>query len=71
MIEPDDAQERAQLESLLGAMREAGPPPRYRGPNLGSQEIPEDMVAGFRLMEELGQGGQGVVFRALQESTGR
>lgn len=71
MIEPDDAQERAQLESLLGAMRQAGPPPRYRGSDLGSQEIPEDMVAGFRLMEELGQGGQGVVFRALQESTGR
>lgn len=59
------------MESLLGAMREAGPPPPYRGPDHGAQSLPDDLVDGFRLLEEIGHGGQGVVFRALQESTGR
>lgn len=71
MNKEPDPQERAELESLLGAMQEAGPPPRYRSAAGDASGIPPDVVEGYRLGEEIGHGGQGVVFRALQESTGR
>lgn len=64
-------EERVHLESLLDSLREAGPPPRLRGTHLTAQELPPDLVDGFTLLEEIGQGGQGVVFRAQQHATGR
>lgn len=65
------AKERAELESLMETMRQAGPPPRVRGSDLGRSTLPVDLVDGFTLIKELGNGGQGVVFLAQQESTGR
>lgn len=66
-----DHQDRKELESLFDAMRDAGPPPRFRGVDLKTQELPADFIHDFILLEELGQGGQGIVFRARQESTQR
>lgn len=69
-MEPDP-EDRKDLESLFDAMRDAGPPPRFRGVDLKSQILPADLIEDFTLLEELGQGGQGIVFRARQESTQR
>lgn len=66
-----DPEERAQLESILSSLRKAGPPPRYRDSDFGGSRLQEDLVDGYVLLEEIGHGGQGVVFRALQETTGR
>jgi eukaryotic-like serine/threonine-protein kinase len=55
----------------LRRLQEAGPAPQSRGGDLVGGPMPSDLIEGYELLAEMGRGGQGVVFRALQMPTSR
>ncbi|MFM8273636.1 MAG: protein kinase domain-containing protein [Gemmata sp.] len=57
-----------QLTELLPAVAQMELLKRFRGP--AEQSLP-DRLGDFRIVRELGRGGMGVVFEAVQESLGR
>ncbi|MCS6866018.1 MAG: serine/threonine-protein kinase [Gemmataceae bacterium] len=58
-----------QLREILPAVAQIELLKRFRQP-LGSSALPE-RLGDFRIVRELGRGGMGVVFEAVQESLGR
>lgn len=73
----DDAEFQAEVERLLAlaptALMEVGTstqtvPRRAAGPAVDSRPT---IIPNYRILSEIGRGGQGVVFKAVQESTKR
>lgn len=58
-------------ETWLARLRAAGPAPTVRGGDLAGGSLDRDVVPGYLLLREIGRGGQGVVYAALQVSTRR
>ncbi|NQU48214.1 MAG: protein kinase [Planctomycetes bacterium] len=58
-------------EVWLQRLREAGPVPQSRGGDLAGGPLPADLIPGYELLAEIGRGGQGIVFSALQVQTSR
>jgi len=58
-------------EGWLTRLRAAGPAPTIRGGDLAGGPLDRDVVHGYVLLKELGRGGQGVVYSALQVGTRR
>ncbi len=59
----------AELQELLPAVAQMEMLKRFRGP-AAAPSLP-DRLGDFRIVRELGRGGMGVVFEAVQESLGR
>lgn len=64
---PDHAE---QLNELLPAVAQMELLKRFRSPATADKSLP-DRLGDFRIVRELGRGGMGVVFEAVQESLGR
>lgn len=64
---PDHAD---QLRELLPAVAQMEMLKRFRHPAAAEKSLP-DRLGDFRIVRELGRGGMGVVFEAIQESLGR
>ncbi|HEY1191634.1 MAG TPA: serine/threonine-protein kinase [Gemmata sp.] len=64
---PDHAE---QLKELLPAVAQMELLKRFRAPGAAERSLP-DRLGDFRIVRELGRGGMGVVFEAVQESLGR
>lgn len=60
----------AEHQTWVDRLRVAGPPPPRVGPPPGSRFAADD-IPGYELLTPLSQGGQGLVFRAVQKSTRR
>ncbi len=59
-----------QLQELLPAVAQMELLKRFRAPATADKSLP-DRLGDFRIVRELGRGGMGVVFEAVQESLGR
>lgn len=59
-----------ELKELLPAVAQMEMLKRFRTPNAATPSLP-DRLGDFRIVRELGRGGMGVVFEAVQESLGR
>ncbi len=59
-----------QLKELLPAVAQMELLKRFRAPATADKSLP-DRLGDFRIVRELGRGGMGVVFEAVQESLGR
>lgn len=64
---PDHAE---QLKELLPAVAQMELLKRFRAPAGAEPSLP-DRLGDFRIVRELGRGGMGIVFEAVQESLGR
>lgn len=64
---PDHAE---QLKELLPAVAQMELLKRFRAPGGAEPSLP-DRLGDFRIVRELGRGGMGIVFEAVQESLGR
>src|SRR5262249_43557888 len=65
---------RSEHESGLALLRSVGIPPEdeLHAPVPGAPvTLERDAVAGYEILEEIGRGGQGVVYRAVQRGTKR
>jgi non-specific serine/threonine protein kinase/serine/threonine-protein kinase len=62
----------AEHETWVDRLRSAGPPPPAPVPAVHAETgLGRDEIAGYEILEEIGRGGQGIVYRALQKSTKR
>ena len=61
----------AAHETLIQRLREVGPPPAIAAAQLGSASLHAEEIPGYEILERIRDGGQGVVFRATQNSTQR
>src|SRR5512136_1202133 len=61
----------ADHETWVLRLRAAGMPPAERGVSCtwADAQLGRDEIAGYEIREEIGRGGQGIVYRALQKST--
>ena len=75
MTAPDDGEHPGSERGLIdAALREVevASAPRERPPDAASSPVVESLrAAGYRVIRELHRGGQGVVYEAFQERTGR
>ncbi len=64
---------RAEHESWVQQLRSVGPRPADRRMAVSGDAgtIEADQIDGYAIIEELDRGGQGIVYRAMQESTKR
>ncbi len=60
-----------ELRELLPAVAQMEMLKRFRGPAVAVATGTPDRLGDFRIVRELGRGGMGVVFEAVQESLGR
>jgi eukaryotic-like serine/threonine-protein kinase len=71
LTEQANLQADAETQAWLQRLRAAGPVPASRGGDLAGGPMPANLISGYELIAEIGRGGQGVVYRALQIQTSR